>query len=235
MKALILMTRVPIPGCTKTRLMEILTGDECAELHKCFLMDLFKIFSFINDDIQIFLTYTPEQAFGLIKDMVPETVRCFPQVGDDLGKKMSNAFRYVFEKGYEKVCLMGADIPYIQPYEIKDSFNKLEKSDVVLGPTLDGGYYFIGIKKYNGGIFSNKLKWGNESVLEGTIDIVNNLDLKLALTYKHRDIDTKEDLFDLKQRADVGYFKDKTLPTNTITFINKLWSDKYNANKYIRG
>ena len=40
--ALILFTRVPIPGQTKTRLMPFLTGEECARLHACFVKDIYE-------------------------------------------------------------------------------------------------------------------------------------------------------------------------------------------------
>lgn len=235
MKALILMTRVPLSGCTKTRLMEILSADECAEIHKCFLMDLFNIFKFIKNDIDIFLTYTPENSFSVMEDLIPDYINCFSQTGKDLGERMYNAFDYVFKKGYNRVALMGSDIPDIQPEEIKSSFKKLTNNDIILGPTLDGGYYFIGMKKTYKDLFNDKLKWGNKSVLEGTIDIANNLGLSIGLINKHRDIDTKEDLIDFKKRIDNGDFEGKILPINTIRFINNLWSDNRYVKKHIKG
>lgn len=234
MKALILMTRVPVPGCTKTRLMEILSGDECAELHKCFLLDLFHVFEFIKDDMDIFLTYTPKESFSQMAYLVPSFIHCFPQEGKDLGEKMHHAFQYVFNRGYGKVVLIGADIPDIQPYEIGDAFDRLAAGDVVLGPTFDGGYYLIGMKNSIKELFHNKLKWGNKSVLEGTMDIANSLGLKLQLTCKHRDIDTKEDFIALKNRIDSGDFDDKIPPVHTIDFINKVWSDGEHVQRYIQ-
>lgn len=235
MKALILMTRIPIPGKTKTRLMEILSGNECAELHTCFLMDLFKVFQYIEEDINVFLTYTPEDSFSVIEDMIPDHIHCFPQKGEHLGEKMYHAFEYVFKKGYEEVFLMGSDIPDIQPEEINYFFEKLSDEDVVLGPTFDGGYYFIGMKNNHEKLFNNKLKWGNKSVLEGTIDLANNLSLNVHLMNKHRDIDTKEDLIDFKNRIDSGYFEEKLLPMNTIGFINSLWSDDGYVKRQVKG
>ena len=78
MKALILMTRIPIPGKTKTRLMEIFSGKACADIHKCFLLDLFNVFKFLKEDIDIFLTYTPEASLNIIEDMIPKYIQCFP-------------------------------------------------------------------------------------------------------------------------------------------------------------
>lgn len=234
MKALILMTRVPIPGKTKTRLMKVLTADGCAQINECFLLDLFNMFSYIQDDMDIFLTYTPEDSIDLIKDIVPDYIECFPQKGEDLGKRMLNSFRYLFNKGYSKVVLIGSDIPDIQPDEIKAAFKELDNNDIILGPTFDGGYYLIGKKRLYEQLFNDRLRWGNKSVFETTVDIANILGLSVGLVEKHRDIDTKEDLLDFKNRMENEKFKGKFLPENTIKFIKKHWSDEYYVKRYIK-
>lgn len=234
MDALILMTRIPIPGKTKTRLIGTLTKKECAEIHKAFLLDIFKTFSFIKDEIDIYLTFTPEDSLHLIENILPDYIQCFPQTGDNLGERMSNAMEYLFERGYTKVGLMGADIPDIQPFEIRKAFEELENNDVVIGPTFDGGYFFIGLKKMNKELFVNDIKWGNKSVLEGTIDIANGMGLKAALIEKHRDIDTKEDLFAFYENMRKGIWKDKIIPHNTIKFIQNCWSDRGNVKGYAK-
>ena len=42
-KAIIIFTRVPIPGKTKTRMMPTLTPDQCEHLHTCFLKDIRRV------------------------------------------------------------------------------------------------------------------------------------------------------------------------------------------------
>jgi len=228
MRALILMTRIPIPGKTKTRLMEIFTGEECAKIHECFLMDLFNIFEYIKDDIDIFLTYTPEGNINIMKERIPHYLKYFPQVGDNLGERMANAIDNVLKRGYDEVILIGSDIPDILPCELIDAFKLLDNNDICLGPTFDGGYYLIGMKKLYKNLFDNKLKWGKKSVLEGTIDIANSMELSVGLAAKHMDIDTKEDIFRLKERMDKGEFENRFLPTNTLDYINKCWNgEKY--------
>ncbi|WP_432663055.1 TIGR04282 family arsenosugar biosynthesis glycosyltransferase [Wukongibacter baidiensis] len=234
-RALILMTRVPVPGRTKTRLMKILSGEECASLHKCFLLDLFNLFEYIKNDIDIYLTYTPENPFGLIKDIIPDYIKCFPQNGKDLGEKMLNGFDYLLQKEYSQVALMGADIPDIQPDDIRDAFEILDDSDIVLAPTTDGGYYLVGMNKVCPEIFEDKVKWGNKSVLEGTIDIANGLNLKVGLANKHTDIDTKEDLFSFMKKIEDCEDNFNVVPYNTINYLNNLWSDKDYAKEYSKG
>ena len=224
MKALILMTRIPVPGKTKTRLMDVFTGEKCAGIHKCFLLDLFNIINYIKDDVDIFLTYTPEGNLNIIQDIIPNYIKCFPQTGDDLGARMGNAIGKVFDTGYKEAILIGSDIPDIQPYELLDAFSILENNDICLGPTFDGGYYLVGMKKLHKEIFDKELKWGKKSVLEGTIDIANNMGLSVGLAAKHMDIDTKEDLIKFKKKVDEGGFLNRVAPENTIKYLKKCWS-----------
>ena len=152
MNALILMTRIPIPGKTKTRLMDLLTGDECAGLHMAFLKDLTTTFTELKD-IDLFMTYTPEDSLFILENVIPESMESFPQKGEDLGEKMFNAINQVLLKGYKKVVLIGSDIPDLSAKDIQTSFQILEEYDIVLGPTYDGGYYLVGMKTSNEKIF----------------------------------------------------------------------------------
>lgn len=217
MNALILMTRIPIAGQTKTRLMEIMSGDECAELHMAFLKDLFNTFKEL-EELDIYLTYTPKNSLDTIENIIPEFIKTFPQRGEDLGSKMYNAIKDILSLDYEKVILIGSDIPHIKTEDILHSFEILEEKDIVLGPSYDGGYYLIGMKKPNENIFHISKKWGGKSVLESTIDMANNQRLTVGLAAKYMDIDTKEDLFAFMDKYEGN--KEK-IALNTVEFIKE--------------
>lgn len=227
MNALIIMTRVPIAGKTKTRLMKILSGEQCAQIHRCFLLDLFKMLGELKEtmDIDIYVTYTPENSFHLLEDIVPHLMNSFPQKGDNLGSRMNNAFERLLDKGYSKVLLIGSDIPILQPDDIKKAYKVLDDTDICLGPTKDGGYYLIGMKQKCSDIFGDNLKWGNKSVYETTVSIANYLNLSVGLTTKLNDIDEEEDIEDLMVKIKKGELKLKILPDNTIKFIEKLYAN----------
>jgi uncharacterized protein len=233
MNALILMTRIPIAGKTKTRLMKTLSGEECAELHKCFLKDIFKSLENIKNDMDIYVTYTPEGSFNILDDITPSYISNYPQVGDTLGLRMLNSIDKLLCEGYKNVVLIGSDIPQLKAEDIKRAFELLDSNDVVLGPTFDGGYYLIGMKKIHSQLFSDSLKWGYKSVFEGTVDIANKSNLKVGLAAKYRDIDTEEDLLNLIERFDNKILFSNEVPCNTIMFINKLWSDFKNAKRHL--
>lgn len=219
MKGFILMTRVPVPGRTKTRLMSTFTADQCCDIHKAFLKDIFKVLGSVKDEIDIFLTYSDDGDFNILKDMLPEWIRVFPQEGEDLGEKMENAIKKISDMGYEKVILMGSDVPQVKGEDIEEGFSLLDENDLILGPTLDGGYYMVGMKKLQELIFQKELNWGKMTVLEGTLDICNKHSIKVGLGNKLIDIDTHEDLFkiiDDMEKGDLKDFKD----SNTMNLIN---------------
>ena len=69
------------------------------------------------------------------------------QNGSDLGRRMKNAFKKVFEEGIQTAVLMGTDFPDLPEKIISSALSGLETHDAVIGPTIDGGYYLIGFRK----------------------------------------------------------------------------------------
>jgi uncharacterized protein len=235
MNALILMTRLPIPGKTKTRLMEILTGEECAQLHRCFIIDMFNVIGKFKKTTDVYITYTPSNCLEIIEDIIPKFVVSFPQLGDNLGARMHNAISRGLKAGYSKVILIGSDIPCVQPSDIKKAFEILDVNDICLGPTNDGGYYLIGMKKPHEKIFNDTLKWGNKSVLEQTVSIANSLELTVGFTSKLSDIDDKNDIEAfIEEVSREDKFNGKIHPQNTIDFIWNRWRNMTNDERYIR-
>ena len=106
---------------------------------------------------------------------------------------MKNAFIDGFADGYEKIVLIGSDLPEISKEIILEGFNKLEQNELVFGPADDGGYYLIGLSKMNAAPFENK-PWSQPNLLETTIEELSSSNLKFSLLENLNDIDTFEDL-----------------------------------------
>jgi rSAM/selenodomain-associated transferase 1 len=115
------------------------------------------------------------------------------QEGIDLGKRMKNAFKKGFEDGYQRIVLIGSDLPDINEQHIKNGLKCLKESDVVFGPALDGGYYLIGLTKMHDFIFENK-PWSQYNLLEKTINELTEKNIKFSTLETLNDIDTFEDL-----------------------------------------
>jgi hypothetical protein len=113
------------------------------------------------------------------------------QKGSDLGERMQNAFETEFKEGYEKILIIGSDLFDLKPTHITTAFEALETHDITIGPSLDGGYYLLGMKELYHTLFKNK-KWGTDSVLEHTLKDLKQQNIKLLEALN--DIDTFEDL-----------------------------------------
>lgn len=192
-RAIILFTRIPIPGQTKTRLQPFLSGDECCILQEAFINDIYTMIKSIG--IDIFLCYTPLGDIDKLKTIITDDISFIPQRGDTLGEKMYNAISDVLNFGYDSCVLIGSDIPLIESEHIKKAFSLLLYSDMVISPTEDGGYYLIGMKEVCKDIFT--IEYGNNSVMEETCNVMKNIGKSYRIGTSNFDIDEKEDLFKL--------------------------------------
>ena len=193
-RAIILFTRVPLPGKTKTRLMPFLSGQECARLHECFILDIYRACA--QTDADILVCCTPDENKDVLTQLLDRDLVFLPQRGRDLGERMSRAFRSAFRLGYEKVLLIGTDIPQLTAEILRDAFDALSAHDAVIHPTADGGYYLIGMTKEQPELW-HTARYGTSSALADTLEQAEKAGLKMAVGQMCRDVDTKEDLFAL--------------------------------------
>ncbi|MBL4716557.1 MAG: TIGR04282 family arsenosugar biosynthesis glycosyltransferase [Bacteroidia bacterium] len=115
------------------------------------------------------------------------------QIGNDLGEKISGAFKNSFQKGSSKVVIIGSDCSELTKEIIEEAFVMLDGNVVVIGPAKDGGYYLLGMKKYYASLFENK-KWSTNSVLSSTVADLENLKVDYHILQELSDIDNVEDL-----------------------------------------
>ena len=211
-RAVICFTRVPKPGVTKTRLLPVLTPDQCVGLHWAFLKDLAEIYRQL--DAHLFIAYTPDPDWEQLKDIFPPA-GYLPQKGKDLGEKMYRIIRKVLSLGYESVVLTGADLPLMTKAHLESGFAILEKQDIAIGPTSDGGYYLIGMKKPCREVFRIE-GYGGASVFESTVAAAEDAGLSVGLALPCSDVDTPEDLWDLTKTIDPFSFTGQYLKQEGI-------------------
>ncbi len=195
-KALICFTRVPAPGQTKTRLMPLLTGEECAALHTAFLRDIAAACESLA--VPIFVAYTPGGDFGLLREIFPSAQAFFPQKGTGLGARMHCALSETFALGYDACVLIGSDLPELTARHLSAAFAALEEADAVLGPTDDGGYYLAGLKEPCAALFAGQ-EYGNSSVYENALRALREAGRSFRPAPPCRDVDVPEDLRRLLQ------------------------------------
>ena len=190
-KAIICFTRVPKPGVTKTRLLPVLSGDQCAQLHTAFLKDLASVYGEVEADL--FVAYTADPAWEMLRGIFPAAYGYFPQEGADLGEKMYQAIKQVQVRDYDAVILTGADLPLMTASHLESGFAALVQADVTFGPTSDGGYYLVGMKRPHQAVFE-KQSYGGSAVLENALAAAQAAGLTVSLALTCDDVDTPEDL-----------------------------------------
>ncbi len=100
------------------------------------------------------------------------------QPNGNLGDRIKHAFAEVFEKN-EKVIIIGSDCAQLSADHIQQAIDALDNHNVVIGPSLDGGYYLIGMDANYDFLFED-IKWSTDSVFEETKS--KALDQKLTVT-----------------------------------------------------
>ena len=196
--ALAIFAKAPIPGEVKTRLCPPLTPDEAATLHGSFVLDMLEQTKRAVVTLQLpcdrYLACAPASNLVFFKIMEErQGVRLLDQVGEDLGQRMHHTFIDLFAKGYKQVILVGTDVPTLPLSVYQEALAILSRSDVVLGPALDGGYYLIGLTRPAERLFAG-VPWSTDEVLAITQHNAKTLGLSVGLTTAWRDVDTIVDL-----------------------------------------
>jgi len=203
--ALIIFAKAPIPGQVKTRLCPPLTPDEAASLHGSFVLDAMERSQEAGRHgsvtVERFLACAPPADHVFFKIMEERhKVRLLRQTGDDLGSRMDQACKEIFALGYQRALLVGTDVPSLPASYYGQAISLLADHDLVLGPSLDGGYYLIGLKRPAPDLFRG-IPWSTNQVFPLTRTKAEALGLKTALLPTCRDVDTIDDLLALIEQA----------------------------------
>jgi rSAM/selenodomain-associated transferase 1 len=193
-EALIVFARLPVAGSVKTRLAKTLGEDFAVRFYRACAEHTFnECRKAASTGMDIFVFYSDEKDKELMKKWTGNDFRLLPQSGEDIGKRMFNAFKIVFDEGVNRAILIGTDVPDISSGIISKALTSLNNTELVIGPAKDGGYYLIGMKKLYGFLFEN-IEWGTGKVFAGTLDKINMNNLDKKIITELYDIDTEEDI-----------------------------------------
>ena len=185
---LIIFQRNPILGQVKTRIAASVGDHHALEIYNWLTDYTHKIAREVKVDKYLFYSdFIPQHAEKESQDFQVEV-----QSGANLGDRMLNAFRNLFENGYSNVVIIGTDCADLRISDLNDAYMALSHSDVVIGPANDGGYYLLGMSGYHPELF-NEIPWSTSKVLEMTLDIANKSRLDYEFLEIRSDIDTFED------------------------------------------
>jgi uncharacterized protein len=195
--ALAVMTKAPKAGRVKTRLSPPLTPDEAAALNICFLRDTAAAISRTSNGgrAQGIGVYTPIGAEDAYVDILPGDFALVPQRGEAFGERLSAATVDLLSLGFASLCLIDSDSPTVPAHAFSRATEQLSQPEdsVVLGPSDDGGYYLIGLKKLHRPLFES-IDWSTDRVLEQTVAAACKIGLPVHLLPTWYDIDDQATL-----------------------------------------
>jgi len=193
-RALIVFAREPKLGKVKTRLARAMGKYKVLALYKAFICDVLAMVARL-DGVTRFIYYTggewPLDFLGCFKgDFFYRR-----QYGDELGKRLLQAVKNCQDSGFDATIIIGSDCLDISPKDIEKSFQALKKHDLVIGPSKDGGYYLIGMKRGLAEIFKG-IKWSSQHVFQKTMILARKSGLSVCILEKRADIDNIANLWD---------------------------------------
>ena len=209
------MTKVPRAGKVKTRLTPPLTPFEAAALNSCFLRDTTRAIlnASNNGDSAGIAVYTPVGAEESYNGTLPDEFQLVAQRGDTFGDRLNFAVEDLLALGFQSVCLIDSDSPTVPPQIYEQATRLLAQSGdrIVLGPSDDGGYYLIGLKKPHREVFK-QINWSTKHVSSQTRERAAGIGVEVKALPAWYDIDDGatlarlcEELFGRDSKVTGGY------------------------------
>jgi len=196
---LIVFTRFPVSGKTKTRLMPALGAEGAARLQRRMTEHIMAVAAKARQRPGLTIEVRHEGGSTvLMRKWLGPQFSYRPQGTGDIGHRMARAFEASFNGPLGAAVIIGSDIPGISEQTIRQAFEGLQKNDLVLGPAHDGGYYLIGLKNFLPAETYSRLfegiNWGTGEVVSRTLSIAKMLGLRYVLLGKLADVDNPADL-----------------------------------------
>ncbi len=200
---LLLFTRYPRPGQTKTRLIPALDADGAAfvqrQMTEQVLATARQFSALPGRRLEICSTGADFRTLGL---WLGFDLKYFDQGEGGLGQRLLRVVGDAFVRGATSVIVIGSDCPALPVGYLDEAAQALaSKTDLVLGPAHDGGYYLIGLNRVAASLFEN-IPWGTENVLAATLKAASRLDWRVLQLPPLADIDRPEDLIFWRQVAE---------------------------------
>lgn len=196
---LIIFTRFPVAGQTKTRLIPALGPWGAAQLQRRMTERIAKHALHLANTMGVGpIVYFCGGSDEQVANWLGPEFTYHRQSQGDIGQRMAGAFADNFARDVSNIVLTGSDIPDLNQTLLKEAFTLLDSYDTVLGPAVDGGYYLIGISSRVQSlvlpqIFSD-IQWSTATVLAKTVAFLKMLGVSHTTLPELHDLDRPSDL-----------------------------------------
>lgn len=192
MQALGILVQAPIPGRVKSRLAVEVGPSTAAEVYQQAGRRV--VAATLGAGHRTVVWYAPASEAAYVRDWLRDLGRfeLRPQSAGSLGTRLAAAFARHFRDGADRVVLIGTDCPGVDRRLVLEAFATLGSADVVMGPTLDGGYYLLGLHEPQPMLFQD-IAWTTGTVAAQTRARAAALGLRVRVLRPLRDVDTARD------------------------------------------
>lgn len=189
-----IMSRYPIAGQTKTRLIPRLGPEGAAQLQRAMTEHTLATVARLQQSRRVggAIAFTGAD-LPQMQAWLGQAWDYWPQGEGDLGDRMARAFARSFAAGATRTVMIGIDCPDLTPALLATAFNQLATTPVIFGPATDGGYYLIGLAQPYPDLFQG-IAWGTDQVLAQSRQILNAAAIPFAVLPTLTDVDYPEDL-----------------------------------------
>ena len=192
-KRILLFAKRPVPGEVKSRLAKAIGDQAAAQVYERLLFKNIKEINNVRSAERWVFASKKSDVSWFCQQVRTLGWRISHQSEGDIGTRMLNAFTR-FSSSKSPTMLVGSDIADLSFRDIEHASRLLEeKNTCVLGPSGDGGYWFIGFNSVVPLVFSD-IPWSSEFVFERTLERVREAKLKLKILPVCSDIDEIHDL-----------------------------------------
>jgi rSAM/selenodomain-associated transferase 1 len=191
------MAKASTSGKAKTRLSPPLTPDEAAEFNTAFLRDIANnlLAAASRASIRGMMAFGPPGSEDFFTATMPRDIDLFECWLPHFGDCLLYAISAVLSRGSAAAVVLNADSPTLPAAYLVETAEVLARPGdrAALGPSSDGGYYLLGLKKPHRRLFED-IAWSTEYVAEQTIDRAREIGLPVHLLPTWYDIDDRQSL-----------------------------------------
>ena len=193
--AVLVFCKPPVAGRVKTRLIGALSARQAAEVHAACVRDTVAMVRAVPGAqkwLYVAAGRATARRLGMRLRLCGKW-KVVTQRGADLGERMRHAIEERLRAGASKVVIVGTDSPWMGRGRIERALQLLDNTEIVLGPSEDGGYYLIASRRTVSEIFS-QIHWGTAEVMTQTLRALRAPRTAYRLLKRDFDLDRPEDL-----------------------------------------
>lgn len=193
--AVLIMARAPRPGQVRRALEPLLGPERCAALQTT-LIRMAAAWAHDIADGSVHVAHDPPDAAGEVRRLIGRGAVMFPQNGDGISGRLADAAARVFSRHRGPLLIVWPDIPRLRADHAQAALEDLASGcDVVLGPSLDGGFYLIGIPRPLPKLFAlPEGVWRSPDVMALGLTAVRDAGLELGILRAERPLHRPADV-----------------------------------------